>query len=285
MKKEELYNTKLIIPNDKISRIVQEHLQRLGFYWPFGNSFVNNLEFLFIESNNRLLWVNSLEKFNFYANYKEIKIADLNIEIDWCISSRNTTSEQRKIYQNYRKYTIIDWEKDESQFRGNFNNIGNSHPKPFGILLTFEEFETLFINKTMKNDIQQQYSLTKDQLILLHNKFNCHKWRTVIDLILTGTQWYLGETLIKIAPCHIETLIKEGTAEQKKAVEALGIKLDSEFVYIKDFPIICSKEDSYLITRRNIGKNAGKAFQLSSGFNWEIKTDNLGDLCLIPTKK
>jgi hypothetical protein len=40
----------------------------------------------------------------------------------------------------------------------------------------------------------------------------------------------------------------------------------------------------YIIRDREQGKYKSKSFLLSERFNWEIKKDSLGQLCLIPTR-
>lgn len=133
---------------------------------------------------------------------------------------------------------------------------------------------------------QITYKLTRDQLIRLYHQFDCEVWKKTITTIIRGTELCTGDKKITIAVNHIDLLNQKGTIEQKKAVEALGIKLvEDKSVYIKDSPTMFSQENSFLVAKRTIGEYAQKSFQLCGGFNWEIKKDDLGDLCLIPTKK
>jgi hypothetical protein len=41
----------------------------------------------------------------------------------------------------------------------------------------------------------------------------------------------------------------------------------------------------YIIRDREIGKYKRKSFLLSSQYSWEFREDEIGELCLIPTKK
>lgn len=48
---------------------------------------------------------------------------------------------------------------------------------------------------------------------------------------------------------------------------------------------ITSNNYAKYVTPRVQGNLANKAYYLERDFNWELKTDNNGALCLVPTKK
>ena len=279
MKKEELYNTKIHVPTQTLSKIVQEYLFDLGFEWLEDRTKIINTNYILIPSSYKLYNCDKIETFN-KQKQKEIQISDLDVKIDWCIVNQNLTDKQKATLQSFLKVSL----NFTNGYYGYLNYGKKASDFSWGTLLTFEEFELLFIkDKTMKEDTAQQYSLTKDQLILLHNTFNCSKWKDTIDLILTGSKWYVGNASIKISPCHIELLIKEGTAEQKKAVEDLGIVLDKRNE-IKNFTPIKARGGKIIVGKIFSGESKGKGFYLSDDYDWEIKND-VGCLCLIPTKK
>lgn len=132
--------------------------------------------------------------------------------------------------------------------------------------------------------IKTQY-LTRDQLIILLNKFECSTWKNEIKKLLTGHEFSVGDTKINIT-ASISKLISEGTPSQKSAVQNLGVILvEDKSVVIPEFSALYSRA-SKLIELRNSGNPDfdKKSFYLGTNFNWEIKNDG-GCLCLVPTKK
>ncbi len=132
--------------------------------------------------------------------------------------------------------------------------------------------------------MKTQY-LTRDQLIILLNEFECSTWKNEIKKLLTGYEFSVGDTKIDVTG-SISKLISEGTPSQKSAVQALGIVLvEDKSVTIPEFPAIFYEDKKMLEVRCSSDpKFSEKSFYLGEDFNWEIKSDD-GILCLVPTKK
>ena len=134
------------------------------------------------------------------------------------------------------------------------------------------------------NNMKAQY-LTRDQLIIFLNEFECSTWKNEIKKLLTGHEFSTGNTKIDVTG-SISKLISEGTPSQKSAVQNLGITLvEDKSVKIPRFNSIRDENDVELIARRHYEEFEGKAFYLGSEFNWELKKDSRDVLCLVPTKK
>ena len=132
--------------------------------------------------------------------------------------------------------------------------------------------------------IKTQY-LTRDQLIILLNQFDCSTWKNEIKKLLTGHEFSTGNTKIDVT-ASVSKLISEGTVNQKSAVQALGILLVvDKSVTIPEFSTIRSGYDKLIEVRSSENPEFNKkSFYLAQSFNWEIK-DDCGCLCLVPTKK
>lgn len=132
--------------------------------------------------------------------------------------------------------------------------------------------------------IKTQY-LTRDQLIILLNQFDCSTWKNEIKKLLTGHEFSTGNTKIDVT-ASVSKLISEGTVNQKSAVQALGILLVvDKSVTIPEFSTIRSGYDKLIEVRSSENPEFNKkSFYLAQSFNWEIK-DDCGSLCLVPTKK
>ena len=61
-----------------------------------------------------------------------------------------------------------------------------------------------------------------------------------------------------------------------------NLKIVSKYLKLDDFSVcIVDKKD---IRIRKVGKYEMKGFTLNPIYNWEIKKDDNGDICLIPSK-
>jgi hypothetical protein len=173
-----------------------------------------------------------------------------------------------------------------NKYKGNLDNIAISKSTSFGTLLTFEEFELLFVKSKKKIEMKNQH-ITRDNLIDLYYISSCEEWQNKIDNLLESCKFQKGEFNVEIPQEYLNFLIKKGTTEQKKAVEDFGIKLEvdnSVSINISQKALF-SEDGGSLLQPRNYGEYKGKAFSLNKSYNWEIKVDEQNFLCLIPTKK
>jgi hypothetical protein len=80
----------------------------------------------------------------------------------------------------------------------------------------------------------------------------------------------------------IEIAVPEGKVA-KQAVHGNSIIITFED---KDTSVVVNnKSFGNIISERSFGSLAGKAFCLTASLNWEIRRDESGILCLIPTKQ
>lgn len=76
--------------------------------------------------------------------------------------------------------------------------------------------------------------------------------------------------------------------DKQKSILSKYLKQDDGSVDVTKFNVNGNGfyvNNHYIIRDREIGKYKRKSFLLSSKYNWEIKEDEIGELCLIPTKK
>lgn len=128
-------------------------------------------------------------------------------------------------------------------------------------------------------------TLTRLQLITLYTQFNCNLWRSEIKTLLSADPLATDDTDIVIPQALIVKLKQKGLSVQLDAVMKMGIELDDDHTIIPDDGQTIRFHGALLIGRRIKGIYVGKSFFLSEDFNWEIKEDDEGAMCLIPTKR
>jgi hypothetical protein len=112
----------------------------------------------------------------------------------------------------------------------------------------------------------------------------CSSWKSSLELLGASNPL---EDYIELNQDQIDAMFKACTSSQLPIVSKY-LKQDDGSVDFKDVTV--SKEvfiynGEYFLQKRSSGEYDGKAFWLDKEFNWEIKTDSVGVLCLIPTKK
>lgn len=131
-----------------------------------------------------------------------------------------------------------------------------------------------------------EQTLTRAQLIDLYNQFSCVDFKTSVKEILATNPLATDNTAIVIDQNYIDRLIDRGTNSQIDAVKRLGITLvEDKSVDLSSCNEVMKINNHNLIEVRNKSNYANKAFSLHEGFNWEIKKDDNGELCLVPTQK
>lgn len=119
-------------------------------------------------------------------------------------------------------------------------------------------------------------------------KITSEQAQKIIDMVSPSCKW--KERLLDLWAKSIvlkqeievsDELYKEGykdaSESQKKVLD--GIFGKSKEVDITERPV------NYFLIPRIDGDYKDKSFYLSNNYNWEIKKDNEGELCLIPTNK
>lgn len=148
------------------------------------------------------------------------------------------------------------------------------------IKATKEEIINYFTkNRTITN--MKEQTLTRSQLLNLHNQFDCTQFRNAIEKILNNNILAKDDTKIVIEQKYIDELNQCGTKLQTNAVEAFGLKLiDDKSVDLSNFKLGYSILD---VRDSNTFKNRG--FHLNSDYNWSFEIDSNGSKVLVPTKK
>ena len=129
-----------------------------------------------------------------------------------------------------------------------------------------------------------QQTISRSNLKAIHSRV-CSKWQAVIEDKLKEN--IFDETISVPKDLLIEAF-KEADSDQTKLllkyfyrpVESKEVTMEEWIEDIKLFRKSCRE----LIDVRESGKYGGKAFYLTSDFKWEIKADEYGIQCLIPTK-
>jgi len=144
-----------------------------------------------------------------------------------------------------------------------------------------------FIKHVLNNNTQMStQTLTRGQLLEMHTKDSCSDWRKEIESILSTALLASDSTPLTIPQKSIDMLIKRGSAAQKSLAISAGVVLEEDkSVEVPANSGLSLSGYGLVIDCRDSGEYKGKGWWLSGGFNWELKTDNKGGLCLIPTKK
>jgi hypothetical protein len=129
-----------------------------------------------------------------------------------------------------------------------------------------------------------QQSISRSNLKAIHSRV-CGKWQAVIKDKLKEN--IFDESIFVPNDLLIEAF-KEADSDQTKLLlryfyqplESKEVNMNEWIEDIKLFKKSCIE----LIDVRESGKYGGKAFYLRSDFKWEIKADEYGLQCLVPTK-
>jgi len=114
----------------------------------------------------------------------------------------------------------------------------------------------------------------------------CTTWKSALE------EWGNTNPLedyIELTQEQVDNMFKACTSTQLPIVSKY-LKEDDGSVDVTKFKvegkgILDNDNCCYIIRDREMGKYRKKSFLLSQWYDWEIKEDELGFLCLIPTKK
>jgi len=112
----------------------------------------------------------------------------------------------------------------------------------------------------------------------------CTAWKSTLE------EWGNTNPLedyIELTQEQVNNMFKACTSTQL-AIVSKYLKEDDGSIDLKAYQTTEQgfyKGNAYILRSRIVGKYEGKSFYLDKHFNWEIKTDDLGELCLVPTKK
>lgn len=131
----------------------------------------------------------------------------------------------------------------------------------------------------------EKQKLSRQGLKEIHS-VACPNWKDVLEHY--GSRNPL-ENYIELTQEEVNKMFEVSTKEQLPIVSK-HLKQDDGSVDVTKFivegkGILDDNKSSYIIRDREMGKYRKKSFLLSQWYDWEIKEDELGFLCLIPTKK
>lgn len=211
---------------------------------------------------------------------KDIFLAACGVSDEFVLPKRwwlKITDENRSDV-NYWRRNIVKYSNSDCPYSYIAENgCGDNYNNP---VITTEQFYKYVLKKEMST----KQTLTRAQLISLHDQFECSTWKDEIKSILSSAPLATDNTEIEIPRVCIDKLIKNGSTDQKAAVEGLGLKLGIDKSV--QVPKVSIKiDDITVLVDMGVREYANKAFCLSQRFNWELKEDSKGALLLIPTKK
>ena len=143
-----------------------------------------------------------------------------------------------------------------------------------------------------KYSIMKTQTITREQLKQIYD-VACSSWQTKINEIGKQNPY---STNIEFTDEFVKGMFKAANESQKEVLVAVGLVVVSNSVDCtthnletrivnKRVSIRTKSGNELLATRKNSSEYAGISFYLNNNYNWELKEDNCGTLCLIPTLK
>lgn len=153
-------------------------------------------------------------------------------------------------------------------------------------LAAFQE-HVLNNNQKTNNTMSKTYQVNKSDLEQIHN-VACSTWQSrIAELTLRnpfGTHIELTQTevdeMFAAATESQRPVLVDVFGEPNTAIDLSSKQIDGLELFKRD-----GTASTSLIAVRVSGEMKNKAFYLSCNFNWEIKTDAMGETCLVPTRK
>lgn len=150
-------------------------------------------------------------------------------------------------------------------------------------MFKLSDIERLWKEQNQKQDIKKSFTI------------NAKQAQSIIDIACSAWKKQLAEKWANNIVLNKETEISEEfykemraacTAPQNELFDKIFGKEDDDSVDLSkiDNSLLRSASKSMLEVRDS-DEYKNKAFYLSDDFNWEIKSDPIGVVCLIPTKK
>lgn len=131
-----------------------------------------------------------------------------------------------------------------------------------------------------KNKKMETQRVSRQGLKEIHS-VACSSWKSTLE------EWGKLNPLedyIELTDSQVYTMFLACSKEQLPIVSKY-LKKDDGSVNVTKFKGTISDNLYHVVSNRVAGEYSDKSFCLNSRFNWEIKEDSKGILCLIPTKK
>ena len=175
----------------------------------------------------------------------------------------------------------VSGEKFKSKVKEILTSVNNSIKLQFGAGLLYNNItgEWAEIIKEEKN--METQKLSRQGLKEIHS-VACSSWRGKLEGM--GIRNPL-EDYIELTQEEVDIMFNACTKEQLPIVSKY-LKQDDGSVDIMKFKCeIYDKDGRAVIEKRFDGEYGHKSLLLDDVYDWDIKTDSMGKLCLIPTKK
>ena len=114
----------------------------------------------------------------------------------------------------------------------------------------------------------------------------CPNWKEVLEHY--GSRNLL-ENYVELTQNEVDKMFAACTQEQlpivSKYLKQDDVSIDLSKCTIRDRHFVDNLDFCTILAIRESGEYKNKSFYLSDDYNWEVKVDVHGALCLIPTKK
>jgi hypothetical protein len=247
--------------NQVIKVLTPEHGKKVIEYWKFKGVDTDNYSGISCESDG--------DKYIYYGVINDVFD---NYSITYVKDENNVEIIELPEEEFDLTYPIYDMTTNE----GRMAYIKKHYPNTWAIIIKEDPKQEEKVMETQK--------LSRQGLKEIHS-VACSSWKTTLEQF--GRRNPL-EDYIELSQEEINIMFKACTENQLPIVSKY-LKQDDGSVDVTKFKFdgdgILDDKSFYIIRDREWGKYRKKSFLLSPRYNWEIKEDELGYLCLIPTKK
>ena len=160
-----------------------------------------------------------------------------------------------------------------SLYEAKFWEGGSSIEVGSGLIYHNGKWAEIIKEETKETNMKKQ-KLSRQGLKEIHS-VACSTWKNTLEQY--GSRNPL-EDYIELTQGEVDNMFGACTKEQLPIVSKY-LKQDDGSVNVM------LHDTESLIPKRIGGEHENKAFALHQDYNWEIKKDNFGFICLIPTKK
>ena len=152
-----------------------------------------------------------------------------------------------------------------------------------GVGLIYHEKTNRWAEIIKEEKNMETQKLSRQGLKEIHS-VACSSWKLALET--SGLRNPL-EDYVELTQEEVDKMFRACTKEQLPIVSKY-LKQDDGSVDVTKLQVSgkgIADDNFYLIRDRELGEYKRKSFLLSEQYNWEIKTDNVGQLCLIPTRR
>ena len=214
-------------------------------------------------------------------------------ELKLCNEWRRSVCTIRKYSRLASYYTLLNCHPDESYYYGS-DCVDTIKAESWanGIKeITFEQFKKYILKQENKEVMTEQKLTVSITDVLIIHFIACTTWKERIAKFLTRVD---NDQNITFAQEEVDTMFEAATEAQLPTLENIfgkQVKKELTLKEIADGKLLFRENPNdggfsiAMIEVRVAGSDKDKAFWLNNEYNWELKRDNDGVLCLVPTPK